>query len=82
MGVQISNSLLSENVLMASSAPIPFRSPMEIPITGLCWGMLMYNFSMYKNTIISLKDRLFLLYDAFAKTAQSEEIPGSALSER
>jgi len=42
----------------------------------------MYYFSMYKNTIISLKDGLFLLYDAFAKTAQSEEIPGSALSER
>jgi hypothetical protein len=42
----------------------------------------MYYFSMDKNTINSLKDRLFLLYDAYAQTIEFEEIPGSAFSER
>jgi hypothetical protein len=82
MGVHISNSRLSENVLIASSVPIPFRSPMEMPMTGLCCELLMYYFSMDKNTIISLKDRLFLLYDTFAQSTEFEEISGSAFSER
>ena len=82
MGVHNSSNLLSENVLMASSVPMPFRSPIEIPITGRCCGILMSYFSINKNTIISLKDGLFLLYDAFAQAAQSEEIVGPAFSER
>jgi hypothetical protein len=80
--VQISRSLLSENVLIASSVPIPFRSPMEMPITGLCCGVLMYYYSLDKNTIISMKDGLFLLNDELVPAAQFEKIIGSAFTKR
>lgn len=55
---------------------------MEMPITGLCCEVLMYYYSMNKNTIISMKEGLFLLNDELVPAAQFEKIIGSAFSKR
>jgi hypothetical protein len=53
-----------------------------MPRTGLCSGVLMYYFSMDKNTIFSLKEGLFLLYDILVPATQPEEITRPAFSKR